>query len=167
MGGTEMDFDLLPIWALDEYRRRRAGLIDVKQFGAMAVDGESLITYDRRCFERDIVLVAVKRRSLLLSRWCVGIHMSNRFPYIPFDRFKQVLFYSHRNLDAIDGNMGVTKGDPELHCSFLDKPCTNMYAMRGETHRTKALEFEIRQRTEVRNQIFVGWHDFEMFAVSQ
>lgn len=45
------------------------------------------------------------------------------------------------------------------------KPYTNMYAMRGETHRTKTLELVTRQRTALCNPIFAGWHNLEMLAV--
>lgn len=40
-----------------------------------------------------------------------------------------------------------------------------MHMMRGGPHRTRALEFEILHWTVVRNLIFVGWHNSEVFAV--
>lgn len=38
--------------------------------------------------------------------------------------------------------------------------------MRGGTHRTWALEIEIRHRTAERKPIFVGWRNLEMFPVT-
>lgn len=61
-------------------------------------------------------------------------------------------------------NMEVTEGDLELQCWFFDKPYTSMYLMPGGTHRTRALKFEIRHWTAVRNQVFVRLHNLEMFA---
>lgn len=52
-GRTRMDFDPLSKWTLDVYRRKCAGLMDVKRFKAMAVDGKNLLMYDRNRFECD------------------------------------------------------------------------------------------------------------------
>lgn len=40
-----------------------------------------------------------------------------------------------------------------------------MYLTQGRTHQTKALEFDTRQRTAVRNSIFVGWYNLQMYAI--
>lgn len=37
--------------------------------------------------------------------------------------------------------------------------------MRGSTHRTRALEFEIHDMTAVGNPIFKGCHSLKMFVV--
>lgn len=67
--------------------------------------------------------------------------------------------------DALDADMEVTEGAPDLQCWFFNKPYTDLYLMHGGTHKTRASKFEIRQRTAVRNPVFVGWHNLEMFAV--
>lgn len=41
-----------------------------------------------------------------------------------------------------------------------------MYLIRSETHRTDALKIQVCQMVAVRNSIFVGWHNSEMFTVT-
>lgn len=48
----------------------------------------------------------------------------------------------------------------------LDKLYTNVHPMRGDTYWIRALTFAICRRTAVCSPIFVGWHNFEMFAAS-
>lgn len=62
-----MDLGSQPKWTVDEYCQKSAGLMDVKRFGAMAVDSKSLIIHDRVCFERDTTLGAWKRQWGLLT----------------------------------------------------------------------------------------------------
>lgn len=62
--------------------------------------------------------------------------------------------------------MEVIKEDLELQCWFFDKKYTIMYLVRGGTHCTRVLEFEICQRTAVRSQIYVRWHITDMSAIA-
>lgn len=48
-----MDICPLSSWTLSEYRRELAGLMYVKYFDAMVVDGRNLVKCDRNCFKRD------------------------------------------------------------------------------------------------------------------
>lgn len=66
---------------------------------------------------------------------------------------------------AIDKNMKVAEGDPELQCWFLQRPFTSMYIISGGICRKRASELKVRHRTALRNLIFVEWHNLEMFAV--
>lgn len=164
--GARMDLGLLSNWTMDDYRRECADFMDVKRFSALAVVGKSLEIYDRSSFERNTALGACKRCCAVLSWWCGGILVDTRFADMPLVRCEQKLPYCPRVRNTIDANMDVVEGDPELRCSFFDRPYTNMYLMCGGTHWTKALEFEIRQRTPVRSSIFVRWRKMDMFAVS-
>lgn len=58
----------------------------------------------------------------------------------------------------------MVEGDPELHCRFFDEPYTNIYPMRGGSHKARALKFEICHRTAVCSPVFVEQHNLEMFA---
>lgn len=55
-GSTPLDFGSVPNWTFDQYRSECAGLMVVKHFDAMAVDGKNLVMYDCSCFERDTPL---------------------------------------------------------------------------------------------------------------
>lgn len=55
-GHTRTGFGPLLQRTLNEYCRECAGVMDVKRFDAMVVDGESLVVYERSCFKRDTAL---------------------------------------------------------------------------------------------------------------
>lgn len=82
-----------------------------------------------------------------------------------FVQREQKLTYCRPRRDAIDANVKVAEGDLELKCWFFEKPYSNMYLMGGDTHRKRALEFEIRHRASVPSPIFVGWHNLKMLGV--
>lgn len=50
-GNTRIDPGPLPSWPLEEYLRECAGVMDVKRFDAMGVDGTNLVIYDLYRFE--------------------------------------------------------------------------------------------------------------------
>lgn len=91
--------------------------------------------------------------------------MSTRSTNMKFVRCEHGLPYFCRYRYAINTNMEVVEGYLELQCWSFDKKYSNMYLMHGETHRTRALESAILQRTAVHSQILVGWHDLKMFTV--
>lgn len=150
-----MDFGPVSNLTVYEYRRKCAELLEVKGFDATAVYGKDLAIYDRNRFEQDMALDAWKRRAAGLSRWCVGILVGTRFVNIPLVWYERKLANCRRLRDAIDAYMYVTKGDLGLQGWFSDKPYTSMYLMSGGTHRTRALEFWICQRTAVCSLILV------------
>lgn len=57
----------LPNWTLHEYLRESVGLMDVKGFDAMDVDGKVFVAYDRSYFDCNAALAAWKRRWVVLS----------------------------------------------------------------------------------------------------
>lgn len=160
-----MDFSPLPNWALDEYRCKCAGLIDGKSFDAIDVGGKNLAIYDRNCFKRDTVLGAWKRHWTVLSRRCVEILVNTSFAYMPPVWYEPEYSYCRKLWKTTAVNVEVADGYQKLKYSFFYKPYTSVYLIRCGTHQTRALELEMHQRTEVRNLIFVGLHDPEMFAV--
>lgn len=160
-----MSLGPLPNWTLDEYGRECAGLMNVKIFDAMAVDGENLVIYDKSRFERDSTLNTWKKRWAVLSRWRVELLMDARFVDVLFVLCEQKSPYSHRLQDDINANMDVAVEDLEIQCWLIDMPHTNMYLMRGGKHRTKVAESKICQGTAVPSSIFVRWQNLKMFAV--
>lgn len=56
-----MNFVLLPNWMLDEVRGKCEGMMNVKHFDTLAVDGSNLVVHDRNRFQRDTALAAWKR----------------------------------------------------------------------------------------------------------
>lgn len=68
---------------------------------------------------------------------------------------------------ATDANMEVAKEDPWFQRGFFHKLFTNKYLIRGEMHRTRALEFEILQRTAVCSPIFEKWHNSKILLFLQ
>lgn len=81
--------------------------------------------------------------------------MNTCFVDMQLVRCEQELSYFRRFRGAINSKRKAAVGDPELQWWFSDKPYTNMYLMRGDSHRTRAPEFETYQRTAVHNPIFV------------
>lgn len=53
-----MDLGYLPSWTSDDYRQKRAGLMEVKRFEAMAANSKNLVIYDRSRFKRNTGLGA-------------------------------------------------------------------------------------------------------------
>lgn len=138
----------------------------MKRSETMAVDGKKLVTYDCYCSGRDIALGVWRRRWAALSRCCSGILMDTRLAEMTFARYGQELVYCRWLRDAIDTNVEVAERDPELQCWLSNKPYTFMNLMRGPTHRTRALRFEIRHRAAVRNPISAGRDSLEMFVAA-
>lgn len=66
-GRIQMVLGPLPNWILDEYCGKCAGLVVVKHFSAMAVDGMNPLIYDGNRFERITVFGARKRWWAVLS----------------------------------------------------------------------------------------------------
>lgn len=60
------DFGFKPRLSLSEYRFECGELICVGRFGAMEVDVENFVMYDRNNSQRDTALGAWKRREALL-----------------------------------------------------------------------------------------------------
>lgn len=48
---------------------------------------------------------------------------------------------------------------------FSNKTSSNVYLLRSRTHRTRRLKFKIRQKTAVRDLIFVKCHNLETVSV--
>lgn len=57
---------------------------------------------------------------------------------------------------TIEANIDVTTGDLKLQFWFFDKPNTNMYLMRCETHQTTAYRLETLYRTAVHSSVLRG-----------
>lgn len=91
--------------------------------------------------------------------------METLFVDMPFAQCEQEVSYCRRLRDAIGANMEATERNPELQSWSFDEPHTNTYLLCVSTHRTRALELEIRQRTAVHNPIIVGLHNLDIFAV--
>lgn len=140
--------------------------MDEKHFDAMEDDDKILVMYHRYRFECDTTLGASKRRWEVLSRWCVGILADARLVDMSLAGCEQELVYCRWLRDTIDAHMEVTEGDLGLQCWFINKPYTNTCPMRGGTHRTRALKFEISQWKAVSIPVPVGRHNLEMLAVS-
>lgn len=155
-GDTRMDHDLLPNWTLVKYRCKCAGLMDVKRFYSMAIDVRNLVTDEGNRFERNTALGAWQCHWAVLRRWCAGILVNMRLADRPFVWRELEFSYCRRLQGAIDANMKVTEGDPEIKSWLFNKSYTITYLMRCGTHRTRAFEFYVRQRTAVRSPIFVA-----------
>lgn len=83
------------------------------------------------------------------------------FADTPFVWGEQGSFYRRRLRDGIDASTVITEGGPKLQRWHFDQPYTSMHLVRGGTHQTRALEFEICQKTSVRNSILVWLHNLE------
>lgn len=81
---TRTNLGSLPNWALHEHRRECAGMMDVKRFCSMAVNGRNHVKYERHCFEGNTALGAWKRCWVAQSRWCVDIFVDKRFADMSF-----------------------------------------------------------------------------------
>lgn len=90
--------------------------------------------------------------------------MGTCFANLPFVRCVWEFSDCRQLRDATNTTMEVAEKYLKLQCRFFEKPYTNMNLMRGETHRTRTLEHEIRQRMSVRYPIFLGWHNLKLFA---
>lgn len=101
----------------------------------------------------------------MLSRWCAGILVDNRFADMQLVWCEQDLSYCLYLQDAIDTNMEVAKGDPELQYWGFEDPYRSRYLIRAGIHRERALELKICHSTAVRYTIFVGRHHLEVSAV--
>lgn len=88
------------------------------------------------------------------------------FAEIPSAQCERELYCFCRLRDAIDDVTEVAEGDLELQCWFFDKSYTNMHLMRGRTLWRRALEFEVRQRTVVRNPNLGRRNNLKLFAVT-
>lgn len=86
---TRIDLGLLLKKTMGESRCE--GMMGVRCFDAMVVDGRNCVIYDKFNFERDTALGAWKRRSVVLSIRCAGICVDTRFVEMPFVRCKQEL----------------------------------------------------------------------------
>lgn len=134
-----MDLAPLPNWTLDEYCRDCAGMIDIKRFDDMTVDGRNIVFYIRNRLEHDTALCVWKRREEVLSQWCVGIFVDTRSADMSFARWDQELSNCCKLRDALDAYTEVAEGDPELQCWLFEKLFTSMYFMCGGTHPTRDL----------------------------
>lgn len=128
---TRFDLDLLPYWTLNGYWRERAGLMDAKNFDAMAVDRMHLVIINRNHFMLDTTWGVWKRHWTGLCQWCVETLAEARFANVPFVWCEQRQPF-HRSLrDVSDANVEIAVVDLELQSCFFEKPSTNMYLVRG------------------------------------
>lgn len=104
---------------------------------------------------RDKALRPWKCRWVMLGRWRVRILIETRFMDMIFAWCEQKLLYCCQFRDEIDAKLEAVEGDSDLWCWFFDKPYKNLYLMHDSTHRTRALQPKVSQRTAVRHPVFV------------
>lgn len=92
----------------------------------------------------------------MLSRSCGGILFDAQGVDMPDVWCEQRLPHCRKLKDAIKANVKIAERDPELLYWFFGKPFTRVYLMRGDTHQTLALKFELCHRTATSSPISLG-----------
>lgn len=140
---TQTKFGLLPKKTLEKYGHYCSIVMVVKEFYATREDYNSLVVYDRNCFERDIDLRVWEQRWAVLSRWCVGILVVTFFADMWFGRCKEKCSFCGALREGVLANTEAAERDFGLLCWSLDNLDTNFNSMYDRTHQTKAPEPEI------------------------